>query len=112
MLNNWLLNLLATKQKPPSSACLDGGSLTSFVAQRSYPDLGLGFLSCFFCLLSNMCFSLFYSASQRFNCIAFPNKKPACPGGFVRVVDALETKNPGLRSGCASWFSWRAKYST
>jgi hypothetical protein len=93
MLNNWLLNLYSLpclrgrarvgvrflpKQKPPSSACLDGGSLTLFVAQRSYPDLRLGFLLCF-CLLSNVY-------------IIFPLD---CP---------YATKNPPVRAGSFALF--------
>jgi len=92
---------LVLNKKPPSSARLDGGSLTSFVAQRSYPDLGLGFLLCFFCFISNV-FIIFsvsflaFSASWRFNRIDFSNKKPACPGGFVRVFVLSKPKIPDL----------------
>jgi hypothetical protein len=66
-------------KKPPSSACLDGGSLTKFVAQRSYPDLKLGFLLCFFCLLTNVF-------------IIFPFDQP------------YTTKNPPVRAGSFALF--------
>ena len=108
MLNNWLLSLciflgalcvLAVqffpKQKPPSSAGLDGGSLTSFVAQRSYPDLGLGFLLCFFCLLSNVCIC----SSLVFLCISAvqsATKNPPVRAGSFALLMLSKPKIPDL----------------
>ena len=88
------LTLLPNK-KPPSSAGLDGGSLTKFVAQRGYPDLRLGFLLCFFCLLTNVFICLFSSssASLRFN---FPTKNPPVRAGSFALFMLSKPKIPDL----------------
>ena len=69
-----------------------------FVAQRSYPDLRLGFLLCFFCLLTNV-FIIFssilsaYSASLRFN---FPTKNPPVRAGSFALFMLSKPKIPDL----------------
>ncbi len=94
----WLTRILPSKcelnKKPPSSACLDGGSLTLFVAQRSYPDLGFGFLLCFICLLTNV--FIIFSRIALHRCDKSSTKNPPVRAGSFALLMLSKPKIPDL----------------
>ena len=132
MLNNWLPNLLLFSRislrfnSSPNKNRRPARVWTAARSHRSWRSAAIQTLGWASCSASSACSRTsacaFLSVFLGVLCVCakppfrdggstvfcFSNKKPACPGGFVRVVDALETKNPGLRSGFASWLSWRA----
>jgi len=65
------------------------------VAQRSYPDLWLGFLLCFFCLLSNVfiCSSLIF---LRVFAVQFAIKNPPVRAGSFALFMLSKPKIPDL----------------